>query len=313
MQRNQEMTEMLHRLAVGLLATASIYFSPAEAAISIVVPPDKKDDAGLMLAAADIQHVIADSTIVHHAPPAKLPTGDLILMGRPTEVTPLPGPPLKPEAFRIRQVAISDRRATLIEGDERGLMYGAFKLVERIRLGDDPFAVAIESAPDFPMRMFSEEGQLLDLPDPSYYTEQAPYVDEPRLRKEIDEAKILVDHVARLGFNTITFLHVNCEDYIDYKYLDKPIYTDGDRHLVRSPIFCRYMSELCDYAHARHIDVFLQLYEIQYPLKLDQLYRVDLNSPNIQTVISAKCKELFERVPLDGLVITPTESHPRCG
>ena len=304
---------IIWKLAAGLFAVASIFMSRAEAAVSVVVPQDNNNDAGLMLAAADVQRAIAGSAIVHHAPPAKLPAGDLILFGRPTDVAPLPGPPLKPEAFRIRDAGLAGRKATVIEGDERGLMYGAFKLAERIRLGDDPFAVAIESAPEFPMRMFSEEGQLLDLPDRNYYAEQAPYVDESRLRKEIDEAKTLVDHVARLGFNTITFLHVNCEDYIDYKYLDKPIYAEGDRHLVRSPVFCKYMSELCDYAHARHIDVFLQLYEIQYPPKLDQLYRVDLDSPNIQTVISAKCKELFERVPLDGLVITPTESHPRCG
>ena len=96
------MSNITWRLAVSLFASALYCFSYAEAAVSIVVPQDKNNDAGLMLAAADVQHATADSTIVFHAPPAKLPTGDLILIGRPTEVTPLPGPPLKPEGFRIR-------------------------------------------------------------------------------------------------------------------------------------------------------------------------------------------------------------------
>ncbi len=300
-------------LLAGVLLLLTVVASQAQAAISLVVPQEKRNDAGLILAVEDVQHALSDSGIVYHRLQATLPAGDLILLGRPLEMTPLSDPPLQPEAFRIRAAGLAGRKAVVIEGDERGLMYGAFKLAERIRLGEDPFALTIESAPEFPLRMFSEEGQLLDLPDQSYYAEQSPYVDESRVRKEIDEAKRLVDHVARLGFNTITFLHVNCEDYIDYRYLDQSIYAEGDRHLVRSPVFCRYMSELCDYAHARHIDVFLQLYEIQYPPKLDALYGVDLDSPNIQTIISAKCRELFERIPLDGLVITPTESHPRCG
>ena len=301
------------RLAVGLFLTGLICASRAQAAVSIVIPQEKRNDAGLMLALKDIQRAVPGSAIRPHASSATLPAGDLILIGRPGEVTPLPGPPLKPEAFRIRAAGLAGRKAVVIEGDERGLMYGAFKLAERIRLGEDPFAVCIESAPEFPLRMFSEEGQLLDFPDQSYYAEHMPFVNEPRLRQEVDEAKRLVDQVVRWGFNAITFLHVNCEDYIDYSYLDQPIYDEGDRHLLRSPVFCRYMSELCDYAHARHLGVFLQLYEIQYPPKVDALYQIDLNSPNIQMIISAKCRELFERVPLDGLVITPTESHPRCG
>jgi len=128
-------SNITRRLAVGLLATASICFSHAEAAVSIVVPQDKKDDAGLMLAAADIQRATADSTIVYYAPPAKLPTGDLILIGRPTAVTPVPGPPLKPEGFRIRAAGLAGRKSVVIEGDQRGTMYGAFKLAEKIRLG----------------------------------------------------------------------------------------------------------------------------------------------------------------------------------
>ena len=161
--------------------------------------------------------------------------------------------------------------------------------------------------------MFSEQGQLLDLPDRNYYSEEPPYVNEAMLRGEVDEAKRLVDAVVKLGFNAITFLHVSFEDYIDYEDLEGPIYPSDDRHRVRSPVFCRYLSELCDYAHARHVEFYLQTYEIQYPSEVDRLYGVRLDSPNLPKVLAARCRELFRRVPLDGLVITPNETHPRCG
>ena len=158
--------------------------------------------------------------------------------------------------------------------------------------------------------MFSEQGQLLDIPDFGYYSEESPYVDRERLEKEVDELKRLVDHVVALGYNTLTVLHLSFEEYIDYRYLDKPVYAPGDRHLKRSPVFCKYLKELCDYAHARHIKLYLQLYETQFPPQLDKLYGVSLDSPSMERIIEAKVRELFERVPLDGLVITTTEDAP---
>jgi len=303
----------LRKLAVVLGVALRSFISSEANPVRILIPGEARNDEGLKRAAEDLKRLIVDSSIVFREPSVSLPEGDLLLLGRPPEVASVQLAPMKSEAFRIRPGGIVGRRSVVVEGDERGVMCGAFRLAERIRLGADPFAVAMECSPDFPMRMFSEEGQLLDLPDRNYYAEDVPFVDLDRMDKEIEEAKRLVDHVARLGFNAITFLHVNCEDYIDYRYLDEPIYAEDDRHLVRSPVFCRYMTDLCDYAHARHLDVFLQLYEIQYPPKVDELYGIDLESPHIERIISAKCKELFERVPLDGLVITPTESHPRCG
>jgi hypothetical protein len=73
------------------------------------------------------------------------------------------------------------------------------------------------------------------------------------------------------------------------------------------------MTDLVRYAHHRHIEVFLQVYEFQYPPRLAELYRIDLNHPDTEKVIHAKVRELFETVPFDGLVITATESNPRSG
>ena len=108
-------------------------------------------------------------------------------------------------------------------------------------------------------------------------------------------------------------MHVNFEDYITYKYLDKTVYGEDDVHRKKSVHFAKHLKDVVDYAHARHIDVFMQVYEFQYPPKLKELYKLDLENPDMKTIIEAKIKELFEVVPLDGLVITATESLPRSG
>ena len=183
---------VIHAAAI-LLST--VMASQVRAAVKVIVPQEKKQDAGLMLAVSDLCLVVEDSTIVYHSPSAKLPDGDLIFISRQLPAN----EPFDKDAFRIRPADLKDRKSVVIEGDKRGLMYGTFKLAERIKLGDDPFTVSIESTPQFPMRMFSEQGQLLDLPDRSYYADKSPYVDETRLRKELDEAKVLIDNVVSLG------------------------------------------------------------------------------------------------------------------
>lgn len=303
----------MYRVRAVLFCVMSGLIQPAVADVAIVLPETRREDAGLMLAVEGLRSELGNPSVAYRSNGAALPDGDLILVGVEPNNAQEAEAALPEEAFCIRAARVAGHRAAVVTGDARGLMYGAFKLAERIRLGDNPWKVNLRMAPAFRQRMFSEQGQLLDLPDRNYYSDQPPYVNEKRLREEINEAKRQVDHVAKLGYNTITFLHLGFDEYIDYKYLDGPIYQPGDRHLARTPVFCRYLSELCDYAHARHLDVFLQLYEIQYPLEVDRLYNVSLNSPNIQKIISAKCRELFERVPLDGLMITTTETHPRCG
>ncbi|NQU52217.1 MAG: hypothetical protein HQ522_06720 [Bacteroidetes bacterium] len=283
--------------------------------VNIIVPSPMKNDEGLSLAIEDLRNSL-NSVKVVFVDNEKVPRkGDLIILGgaaADAAISPWKAP--DNESYRIMPSGDKNRRVVAIQAESnRGLMYGALKLSEQIKLGKDPYQVELEESPGFPLRMFSEEGQLLDLPDLNYYSDKSPYVNEVRLKSEIDEAKILVDNVVKLGFNAITFLHVNFEDYIDYKYLDKTIYPENSIHRKRSAVFCNYMNELCDYAHNRHIDIYLQLYEFQYPPEFEGLYTIDLQSPDIENIISAKCKELYERVDLDGLVITPNESHPRCG
>jgi hypothetical protein len=192
-------------------------------------------------------------------------------------------------------------------------MYGLYKLAEKIRLKEDFWELQYEATPAFLVRMFSEEGQLLDLPDIGYYSKEPPYVNQQILRTEVDELKSLMRNVVKLGYNRFVLLNLGIEEYIDYKYLDKKVYSDDDPHRMRSRVFCRYLTELCDYAHSLHLGMYLQLYEIRYSDRLDELYEISLDNPAIEDVINARYKELFERIPLDGLVVTATETHWRAG
>ncbi len=283
--------------------------------VKIIVPSTLKNDQGINMAIDDLSKSLNTDNVVF-VDNGKVPRkGDLIILGgAAADVAASPWKAPDNESYRIMPSGDQHRRVVVIQAESnRGLMYGALKLAEQIKLGKNPYNVNMENSPAFPLRMYSEEGQILDLPDLNYYSDTPPYVNEDRLKSEIDEAKILVDNVVKLGYNAITFLHVNFEDYIDYKYLDKVIYPENSIHRTRSAVFCKYMNELCDYAHNRHIDIYLQLYEFQYPPEFEGRYTIDLYNPDIEKIISAKSKELYERVALDGLVITPNESHPRCG
>ena len=217
------------------------------------------------------------------------------------------------ESYRIKPKKIKGRNVLEVGGGERGLMYGIFKLAEEIRLKKQIWNIDLEKSPGFSRRMYAEEGQLLNFPSVGYHLFQPPWVNHGRLEAEVKELKLLIDQIARLGFNTFTILHVNFEDYINYKYLDREVYGSDDVHRIKSVHFARHMTDLINYAHRRHIEVFLQVYEFQYPPRLGELYQLDLQHPDTEKIINAKVRELFESVPFDGLVITATESNPRSG
>ena len=297
------------------LSLAGCFPDTKEDRVTIVVSETKKADEGCKLACEYVTHALQSKdmnvSLVWLAPDNPLPQGDLILVGRRKEISDEPWQGEKPEEYRIVPVSFRGRKVLMIEGDERGTMYGMFKLAERIRIEDDFWQVKINMAPAFPLRTFSEEGQLLDIPDRGYYSDNSPFVNEKILREEVDEVKELIQHIVSLGYNAFSLLHLGVEEYIDYKYLDKQVYSNDDPHRERSEVFCKYLKEVCDYAHSLHVDVYLQVYEIQYPAQLDKLYGIDIDSPNIEQVIIARYRELFERLPLDGMIVTATETNLR--
>lgn len=307
----------LHCLTLALCLGSVVGNALAATEVQIVGVKGDEHDAGVSLAieelSAALQANSQKAVVTYLDPAAALPTGDLICVGRPMQVAGKPWQPARPDGFRVEPVPEPGRRAVVVEGDLRGKMYGLMKLAERIRLGADPWQTRIESLPAFPLRIFSEEGQLLDMPDIAYRSEQPPYVNESRLRADVDDAKKLLRHVAAQGYNAFAVLHLNIEEYIDYRYLDKEIYAKDDRHRARSPVFCKYLGELCREAHRLHLGFYVQVYEFVYPPRLKELYDLRLQSRDLQRVLNARYKEFFERVPLDGMIVTATEQYPRCG
>lgn len=229
-------------------------------------------------------------------PPAKRPTGDALTSG---------------EAFVITSPR---KRSLLVQGGSAlGVAYGLHHVAERIRLGEDVWQVRAREAPFFGERLFSEEGQLLDLPDRGYYSDDPPYLNVDVLNSEVARLKALLPHLLRHRFNGLTILHLNVEDYIDYDLLDRPIYAQDDPHRARSKALCQLMKDFVEHAHSLHLRVYLQVYELAYPPAVGRHYQLTDASEDAAKVIDAKYRELFSRVPIDGMVITATEQHPRCG
>ena len=315
----REIFEIPIQLIIGLvyLSFGGCFSGAEEKRVTIVVPDSRKADEGYKLACEYITHALQSkdiyTSLVWLAPEVLLPEGNLILVGSRKEVSDETWQGTKPEEYRITPVSLNGRKGLMVEGDERGTMYGMFKLAERIRIDSNFWQGEINQAPAFPLRIFSEEGQLLDIPDRGYYINKPPYVNEEIMRAEVDEMKNLIRHVVSLGYNSFSLLNLGVEEYLDYKYLDKQVYSQDDRHRVRSAVFSRYLKELCDYAHSLHVDIYIQVYEIQFPPQLAKLYDIDIDSPDIERVINARYQELFERVPLDGMIVTATETHPRAG
>jgi exodeoxyribonuclease-3 len=298
-------------------AVVATFALPNQPNVSILLSTQLERDAGYQLALEELRSVLeakgyrASTRYLDKGDP--LPDGNKIIVGELGQEIETGQFSFNKEAYRISQAKEPAANILKIEGDRRGGMYGLFKLAEQLQLGGKLWEINLELAPEFSMRMYTELGQLYDLPSVGYHLFEEPWVNHERFETEKEELKRLIDQVAKLGFNTFTLMHVNFEDYITYKYLDQEVYGRDDVHRIKARHFAKHLKDIIDYAHARHIDVFMQVYEFQYPPKLGELYKLDLANPDMKTIIEAKVKELFEVVPLDGLVITATESLPRSG
>jgi len=284
--------------------------------ITVVMPSKYESDAGYNLALKELRLALENNnyllTTSYVSPGNSLPKGNKIIVGN-FEADSARRKPFKNEAYRIFRVNNRKENVLQIEGDAKGLMYGMFKIAEELKLNKNLRDISLEMAPDFPLRMYTEVGQLFDLPSIGYHLFESPWVNNERFEREKKELKLLIDEVVKMGFNAFTILHVNFEDYITYHYLNKEIYGKDDVHRLKAKQFAAHLIDVINYAHERHVEVYLQVYEFQYPPKLAELYDLDLANPEMKTIIEAKVKELFEEVPLDGLVITATESLPRSG
>lgn len=193
-----------------------------------------------------------------------------------------------------------------------GLVYGVFRLAEAIHRDGLNWSLRLAETPAFRERIFSYQGTLFGLPDEGYYFRHAPYVNEPLLKEQVEDAKLALRRLLPYGFNTVAFLNLNIEDYIDYELLEDghAVYAADSLHRLRSAIFCRAVSELADYAHMLHMQFFLQIYEFSLPDHLDGRQLSD-DSERTWRLVDAKFRELLSRTSVDGIILTLTEPSPR--
>ena len=231
---------MVMSLACGINAEAKAN----DQTITIICPPQMKSDLGSQLAIEDVSKALTDSgySVKQSNKPIDLSkAAKAIWINPPADKLDSQWKGTTDEAYRIGVLPQSSGKGLFVQGGVKGTMYGLYKLAEKIRLKEDFWKLQFEGSPAFPIRLFSEEGQLLDLPDRGYYTKEPPYVNEAILRSEVDELKSLMRDIVKLGYNRFVVLNLGVDEYIDYKYLDKEVFAKDDPHRIRSKVFCRYI------------------------------------------------------------------------
>ena len=176
------------------------------------------------------------------------------------------------------------------------------------------------SSPVYSLRTISEEGQLLDIPDRSYYTEDYNHFNISLLQEEtlLLEYEI-VPAILRLQLNSLTILHSDLEDYVNYDTLNTfipnapIIYPSNDPHRTRQAdlisIIAPWVEHLTnDYG----IAVYFQPYEFSSPNGIcnnPKYFNCTLGSPDIGNILKARYTEFFAAVPsCAGIVATVTDS-----
>lgn len=175
-------------------------------------------------------------------------------------------------------------------------------------------------SPVYTLRTISEEGQLLDLPDRSYYTVDYQHFNVSLL---IDETLLLeyeiIPAILRLRMNSLTILHSDLEDYVTYDTLPQympnapPIYGPNDPHRTRQKDLIAIIGPWVEHLTNDYgITVYFQPYEFSSPPGMcdnPQYFNCTLGSPDIGNILKARYTEFFSAVPYcAGIVATVTDS-----
>jgi hypothetical protein len=185
----------------------------------------------------------------------------------------------------------------------------------------------VNRAPSTQERAISEEGQLFDIPDVSYYSASSAdsFVNTAQLASDCAE----LTHANAIGIvhasgNAVVVLHHDVEDYVTYAKLPlpaggDPIWAPASVHSIRAPAMAAAINTcFLNLQSKLGVRVYLQPYEFAFPEQLcnASLSRnCTLGSPYLQSVLNTRYAELYERIPaLDGVVSTVTDSwRPRAG
>ena len=232
---------------------------------------------------------------------------------------------MRPQEYELRQAAEPPHALELGGGDTNGVIYGLLdlpRLLRSVSVSDDSTgAFRQRGGPAFTSRVYSIEGQYLDLPDASYYGAAPTYLNTSLVQSEASAIARGLPALVRNRITALVLLHPNVEDYITYKYLGR-----GDEvwppatsrvHLQRAAALCTLLAKLVNDTHAHGLKFYFKPYELGFPKQLPKLYQLGLETlasiNSTRVVLVAKYRELFECTGADGIVLTAEETHPRGG
>lgn len=199
---------------------------------------------------------------------------------------------LRNEGYRI-----TDKGGSLfVEGaDERGLLYGVFCLLRKIRCGEDLQGISEEREPAMPLRMLNhwdnmdgsiERGYSGD----SFFFENNEIMIGERTK---DYARL----VSSVGINAVVINNVNVKDQATYLITDKYF----EKLNQMSEIFSRY-----------GIKLYLSL-NYAAPMELGELTTADPLDEGVKNWWKEKMKEVFSKIHNFGGFLIKADSEGRPG
>jgi hypothetical protein len=189
-----------------------------------------------------------------------------------------------------------------------------------LRVGAGP----LRAPPNYALRSWSEEGQLLDLPDRGYYAADGSAADTAAIAAECAalEAEV-VPALLRLRMNALIVLHSDIEDYVTYDSLPAllpgapAIYAADAPHRARRAGIVGVMAPWVAHLKAAYgIDFFFQVYELSSPPgvcnaagAVAPMLNCSLEAPATKALLTAKYAELAAALPaLAGIFVTVEDS-----
>ena len=178
-------------------------------------------------------------------------------------------------------------------------------------------AVTVAESAAFPSRIYSDQGQLLDAPDRGFYTAGGG-LNTLRVQSDIDAAQGLIPYLQQHKFTGFMFESSGVEDFINYDHLGSgdEVYSAGDPHRERTEAWQGALTPMLDKFASEELETYIMFFDLMYPAALAQKYNISsVHSPDLLPVLTAKFRELFERLPaLSGALIYVVDSwSPRAG
>ena len=195
------------------------------------------------------------------------------------------------EGYRIK----TSEEGFVIEANEyNGLLYGAFRFIEMLRLGKLTEEVNIIKTPDNPLRMLNHWDNMTGDIERGYSGNSFFFEDNKMIIN--DRTVMYARAVASVGINAVVINNVNVKGEASYLI--------SERHYENM----RKLSEIfADYG----IKLFVS---VNYALPME--YGLDSADPLDERVIvwwNNKCKEVHENIPLLGGFLVKADSEGRPG